>query len=246
MTTVVITKELIRRLVKDIRDIQNHPLHSNGIYYHHDDDDMMIGYALIIGPSNTPYFGGYYFFKINFTDRYPFEPPKVTYYTNGNDIRFNPNLYKNGKVCISLLNTWQGDQWTSCQTITSILLTLCTLFNDVPLLNEPHVTLQHHDVYNYNSVIEFYNISIAICDVVNKHSHFYENDSNSFFLLFEEIVIKTFLENMNHYVDFIQSKIENGYKSVFVIRLYGIHTMIDYSLLLEKLMETQTNLIVKK
>ena len=42
---------------------------------------------------------------------YPFKPPKVTYKTNDGFTRFNPNLYKNGKVCISLLNTWQGEQW---------------------------------------------------------------------------------------------------------------------------------------
>ena len=30
-------------------------------------------------------------------------------------MRFNPNLYKDGKVCLSLLGTWpgaQGEQWS--------------------------------------------------------------------------------------------------------------------------------------
>ena len=48
----------------------------------------------------------------------------LNYLTNDGKTRFNPNLYRNGKVCISLLNTWKGEQWTSCQTIESILLSL--------------------------------------------------------------------------------------------------------------------------
>lgn len=28
--------------------------------------------------------------------------------TGGGKVRFNPNLYNNGKVCLSLLGTWSG------------------------------------------------------------------------------------------------------------------------------------------
>ena len=27
-------------------------------------------------------------------------------------VRFNPNLYSDGKVCLSLLGTWHGEGWT--------------------------------------------------------------------------------------------------------------------------------------
>ena len=80
---------------------------------------------MIVGPSETPYFGGFYFFEFKYPGDYPHSPPEVIYKTNGDNIRFNPNLYVNGKVCISLLNTWRGEQWTSCQTITTVLLNLC-------------------------------------------------------------------------------------------------------------------------
>lgn len=30
--------------------------------------------------------------------------------TGGNRVRFNPNLYNCGKVCLSLLGTWSGDK----------------------------------------------------------------------------------------------------------------------------------------
>ena len=107
-----ITKGTVNRLLKDVKQIILNPLTENGIYYIHDDEDMLKGYALIIGPSETPYFSGYYFFELNYPVDYPHSPPKVKYLTNGNNVRFNPNLYKCGKVCISLLNTWRGEQWT--------------------------------------------------------------------------------------------------------------------------------------
>ena len=95
-----------------------------------------------------------YFFKFAYPTDYPFTPPKVTYLTNNGTTRFNPNLYRNGKVCVSLLNTWKGEQWTSCQTISTILLTLTTLFHNKPLLKEPGVSEKHQHFIQYNNIIE--------------------------------------------------------------------------------------------
>ena len=163
-----ITKETTMRLLRDVKNILQNPLTENGIYYIHDDEDMMKGYALIIGPSDTPYFGGNYFFEFTYPSDYPHTPPKVKYCTNGNEIRFNPNLYKCGKVCVSLLNTWRGDQWTSCQTISTVLLTLCTLLCKDPLLNEPGVYKTHNDMKPYDEIIQYSNLDIAVCDIIIK------------------------------------------------------------------------------
>ena len=160
--SITISKETINRLLKDIKMIIKNPLIEQGIYYIHDDTDMMKGYAMIIGPSDTPYFGGFYFFEVNFPIDYPHSPPVVLYKTNGDNVRFNPNLYVNEKVCISLLNTWRGEQWTSCQTLSTILLNLCTLLTNEPLLNEPGITSKHPDMNRYNRLIEYKNIDIAM------------------------------------------------------------------------------------
>ena len=135
--------------------------------------NILKGYALIIGPSETPYFGGNYFFQFNYPTDYPHSPPKVTYCTNDGRIRFNPNLYKEGKVCVSILNTWRGEQWTSCQTISTVLLTLCTLLCKNPLLNEPGVTKGHRDIHNYNEIIEFANLNVAVADIVQRKKGVY-------------------------------------------------------------------------
>ena len=62
----IISKETISRLVNDVKNIIKNPLSEHGIYYQHDEADMLKGYALIVGPEDTPYFGGFYFFEFSF------------------------------------------------------------------------------------------------------------------------------------------------------------------------------------
>ena len=65
--------------------------------------------ACIIGADDTPYANGVFIFDIFFPAEYPNVPPKVLLVTTGNGkIRFNPNLYSNGYVCLSILGTWSG------------------------------------------------------------------------------------------------------------------------------------------
>ena len=56
----VISRDTINRLLKDVKQIIKNPLTSNGIYYVHDESDMMKGYAMIVGPEDTPYFSCYF------------------------------------------------------------------------------------------------------------------------------------------------------------------------------------------
>lgn len=232
-----ITKDTITRLLKDVKNIIKNPLTDNGIYYIHDDEDILKGYALIIGPEDTPYYGGYYFFSINYPFDYPHTPPKVTYCTNGNDVRFNPNLYKCGKVCVSLLNTWRGEQWTSCQTISTVLLTLCTLLCKDPLLNEPGVSKNHPDMKNYTDIIEYSNINVAICDIVSKKNGVYQN----FFENFYPFIKENFIKNYDKIFSFCESK-NNEFtnKPVVTTGFYNMKVKIDYEKVIEKLKEIKS------
>lgn len=68
--------------------------------------------ALITGPPDTPYMNGCFEFDIFCPGHYPSNPIMVNFQTTGrNTVRFNPNLYNCGKVCLSLLNTWAGERW---------------------------------------------------------------------------------------------------------------------------------------
>lgn len=56
--------------------------------------------------------GGFFYFTISCPSNYPNEPPKVKFHTTGGGtVRFNPNLYANGKVCLSILGTWSGNSY---------------------------------------------------------------------------------------------------------------------------------------
>jgi ubiquitin-conjugating enzyme E2 Z len=155
-----------KRLLRDISKLIKTPLTDNGIYYAHDSENMLKGYAMIYGPDDTIYRYGCYFFEFNYPLNYPFSPPKVLYMTNNGSTRFNPNLYRNGKVCLSLLNTWKGEQWTSCQTVKTILLNLVTLLHNKPMLNEPGIKESHRDFKPYNLIIQYENYRTAILNMI--------------------------------------------------------------------------------
>lgn len=232
--TAFISKETVQRLLRDVKQMIKSPLTDQGIYYVHDDTDMLKGYAMIVGPSETPYFGGFYFFEFKYPADYPHSPPKVTYCTNGNNIRFNPNLYCCGKVCISLLNTWRGDQWTSCQSISTVLLTLCTLLCANPLLNEPGVTPTHADVAPFNEIIEFANINIAVCDIVSKKAGVHL----PFFDHFSPFVREMFVKHYDSLQSFAQLKAIQAPKTVSTA-YYGLNVVVDYPMLVQKLAMTK-------
>ncbi|KAG8372870.1 hypothetical protein BUALT_Bualt12G0112100 [Buddleja alternifolia] len=113
--------------------------------------------AVIIGPHGTPYQDGLFFFDILLPFDYPNQPPKVYYHSHG--YRLNPNLYDNGKVCLSLINTWDGsksEKWTQNSTILQILVSIQGLvLNERPYFNEPQYEYERN-----NKSSEFINHSI--------------------------------------------------------------------------------------
>ena len=161
VSNVCIPKETIDRLLKDIKDMFMSSLEDMGIYYKHSDTNILKAYVMIIGQPGSLYFGGYYFFEITFPPEYPHAPPVVEYLTNDGITRFHPNFYKSKKVCLSMLNTWRGEQWTSCLTIKSILLTLLSIMDSRPMLHEPGVTEKHQDYNSYHNMILYKNIDFS-------------------------------------------------------------------------------------
>ena len=217
----------IKRIIKDVTQLIKEPLTNQGIYYKHDEENIQLGYALIIGPTDTLYQYGFYMFKFVFPDTYPVKPPVVTYLTNNHNIRFHPNLYRNGKCCLSILNTWNGEQWSSCQSISTILLSLLLLFTNEPLLNEPGITKKHEDFENYNKLIKYYNYRTA----------FYEIGTNqlniSYREHFEDIITIYYQKNKSKVIEDIHTL--NKYKQNIFIKIYAITAIIDYDDLSQKL-----------
>ncbi|KAK7729418.1 hypothetical protein SLS57_001903 [Botryosphaeria dothidea] len=113
------------------------------------DSDVRSVRALIIGPPDTPYEFGFFEFAVRFgkaydvtkpadvTQEYPTKAPTVNCITtNSGRTRFNPNIYAQGKVCL----TWRGEpgeEWSSAQGLESILISIQSLMSPDPYENEP-------------------------------------------------------------------------------------------------------------
>ena len=231
--------ENITRLLKDVRQIMKNPLTENGIYYSHDEENMLKGYALIIGPSDTPYFGGFYFFQFEFPTNYPFSPPCVTYMTNNGHTRFHPNLYVNGKVCVSILNTWVGEKWSACQTISSVLLTFCSLLTSDPLLNEPGQTMLSVDNIPYTKSILYQNINFSMCDIILS---FPEK-----FKMFQDVIYESFLKNYDNVYKIVEkeNEINKNEEICYNVCIYQMKTIVNYNNLKEKMKKTKDFVLEK-
>ena len=218
MNNVIISALTVKRLISDIKEISKNPLSKDGIYYNHDEANMLLGYALILGQEDTPYAFGNFLFKFDFPSDYPHSPPTVTYYTNDGHTRFNPNLYKNGKVCISILNTWKGEQWTGCQTIRTILLSLCSLLNKKPLINEPGITETHGDIESYNKIIKYKTLDTAINKILSKEILPKE------FEIFYDTIVENFKKNYDKIID----ATENINNEIISTRTYNMTIKTHY------------------
>ncbi|XP_052265648.1 (E3-independent) E2 ubiquitin-conjugating enzyme-like isoform X2 [Dreissena polymorpha] len=92
--------------------------------------------VLVEGPAGTPYEDGLFAFDLYLPPDYPSSPPKLHYYSFCSE-RLNPNLYEDGKVCISLLGTWTGkgsELWTESSNLLQVLVSIQGLI----LVKEPY------------------------------------------------------------------------------------------------------------
>ena len=211
--SVVITKETIKRLTKDIREMIKNPLDQDGIYYKHDEANMLQGYA------------------------YPHKPPKVEFITNDGITRFHPNLYKNGKVCLSILNTWRGEQWTGCQSIRTILLTIISIMDKYPLLHEPGITITHSDVIKYNEIILFRNLEFSVINIINKTNDNTTPISFTYYIdLFKSEIISNFNKNKNNILSILEKK-KDLQDETIITNVYKLNVLIDWKYIYNKFNE---------
>lgn len=231
------SKKALQRIIsRDIKSIQKNKLSDSGIHIHFDEGNMLNAVAMIIGPKDSVYHNGVLLFKISFPTNYPYSPPKVSYIAR-NSIRIHPNLYTGsakdeylGKVCISLLNTWSGPQWTSIMDISSIMLSILSLLDNNPLSNEPGFSdkiTTNHLLYAESVSYERFRTLIVknICDIPDE------------FLCFKDIIMEHYVRNRDIILSELNTKIyESKYNnSVININVYRINILLAYSSIKDKL-----------
>ena len=223
-----IDQKVKKRILKDRKDLIKYPLDDMGIHVVFNDENIMQAYALVIGPSETRYENGFYLFKITYPTNYPYSPMKFEFLTSNGKTRMHPNLYVNGKVCLSILGTWTGEGWTSCQTTKSVLLSVLTIFNMNPINNEPGYTdysITSDLASRYNQIIDYQNLYLA----AYKMSKRKDTPCPELQKIMQNYIIK-------HY-DWYVSKIKENMKNDnIVIRtsIYNLSEQLKYKDLLHK------------
>ncbi|PXF42562.1 putative ubiquitin-conjugating enzyme protein 17 [Gracilariopsis chorda] len=182
-----------RRIATEVASlISSLPLSwSSSILIRVDEDRYDILRACIFGPEDTPYDSGAFIFDIYLPLQYPLNPPKFSLLTTGaGKVRFNPNLYSNGKVCLSLLGTWSGPSWNQSSTILQVLVSIQSLiFVSEPYFNEPGYESQigtsagKRDSDQYNARIRYNTAFHAIQSHVRKPPPEFADGINTHFRL---------------------------------------------------------------
>ncbi|KAF7841266.1 putative ubiquitin-conjugating enzyme E2 23 [Senna tora] len=130
-------RKWLKKVQQDWSILQNNL--PEGIYVRVYEDRMDLLRAVIVGAYGTLYQDGLFFFDFHLPAEYPDVPPSVYYHSGG--WRVNPNLYEEGKVCLSLLNTWTGrgnEVWDpKSSSILQVLVSVQGLvLNSKPYFNE--------------------------------------------------------------------------------------------------------------
>jgi baculoviral IAP repeat-containing protein 6 len=137
--STVISSKLTKRIFSEIDNIIE-TIKDFDCYVLVSEANVCLFKLLFIPDSETPYAYGMFEFDLYIPGDYPNSPPSVKFLTTGNGkVRFNPNLYNCGKVCLSIINTWSTPQWSpKSSTISQIILSISSMiFNEHPITNEP-------------------------------------------------------------------------------------------------------------
>uniref|UniRef100_A0A7E4VH33 UBC core domain-containing protein n=1 Tax=Panagrellus redivivus TaxID=6233 RepID=A0A7E4VH33_PANRE len=162
-----------RRVAKELASMSSAlPLTlSSSIFVAMDESRVDVLKVLITGPDDTPYQNGCFEFDVFFPSAYPNCPVKCQFLTTGRGtVRFNPNLYADGKVCLSILGTWEGrpeEKWNPLCTCLQVLISIQALILvKHPYFNEPGFERQQ-DSAKGDELSRKYNINIEHATLVH-------------------------------------------------------------------------------
>jgi ubiquitin-protein ligase len=228
-----------KRILNEIKELNDSSeiLEQNGIYIYYDDTNINNIYAMLVGPPDTPYEKGFYFFKFEYPTDYPMTPPIAKYYTQGSlknqdgkmfNVRFNPNLYVCGKVCLSMLNTWAGPGWVPTNTMSNVLVAIVALvLIEDPLTNEPGFEKAlKKDLDKYSEIIAYANIQISVLNMIENPPLKVD--------YFKNKMIEIFMKNVEYYTNFILKKNDYLKDSTFESP-YNMSYKFNYIELLDKI-----------
>lgn len=196
-TEMSMNPKKVRALVREVTALASSlPLFlESSVFLRIDETRMDVMKCIITGPEGTPYANGVFVFDIFCPPEFPSVPPLVNLQTTGSGtVRFNPNLYNCGKVCLSLLGTWRGgpnEQWNEATTtLLQVFVSIQSLiFVDQPFFNEPgyealfNTTKGELQSAAYNDTIRLATITWAMVDVLKNLPFGFEQATRLHFAL---------------------------------------------------------------
>jgi ubiquitin-protein ligase len=193
-TTTAWSKAKLSRVHKELASLRSSlPLNwSSSVFCVVDEQRPDVLSFLIVGPDGTPYSNGVFVFDCFLGDNFPETAPKVKIQTTGGGkVRFNPNLYSDGKVCLSLLGTWSGPGWEpKTSTILQVLISISALIMvPDPYYNEPgyeslmNTSQGNLASKNYNIQIRKNCVQVAMIDQLKKPPYAFAQIVKQHFIL---------------------------------------------------------------
>lgn len=89
--------------------------------------DIYTWEAIIEGADGTPWEGSIFRLKMVFTEDFPYSPPSITF---KDPIPFHPNVYRDGKICLDIIQVGPSGKWASVYGVDKILLSIQSLLTD--------------------------------------------------------------------------------------------------------------------
>ena len=222
----------IKRILADIGEL-NSPIYAETrIFYSANEENVREGYACIFGPVGTPYEDCPMLYSFIIDETFPFNPPKVSFKTNDGITRFHPNMYKDGKVCLSILHTWEGPKWSSIMRLSSILLTLQSLMDTEPILHEPgYNKLSKEYKQGYSDYVEYACIQYILERAERAEPDAFKPFSNIFKEQLPAILKRLEMR--------LKKLLEQGEKT-FINLPYQLHGTTNYKRCLERVIKLNT------
>lgn len=145
----------MKLIQKEYVTLQKNPSRYLQVY---DAEDIFKWTVFIIAPDDSPYEKGLFRALIRFPDTYPMDPPSVQFQSE----IFHPNIYRDGKVCMSTLqnpapahlqaNSDPLMNWRPVLGIEQVIVSLVSMLAD-PNCDDPanreiaELFMKNHDAY---------------------------------------------------------------------------------------------------
>ena len=122
----------LKRLQTEYKQILSEPNYFYSINI--DVKNFFVWDIILIGPPSTPFEGGLFNCQIKFSQNYPNKAPEFKFIT----LFPHPNIYPDGKVCISILHDGKdefeyeniSERWSPSHSVNSILMSILSMISN--------------------------------------------------------------------------------------------------------------------